>query len=61
VTEMLALEKLLTAAEVGEILRVSPKTVRRLPIKSVPVGRGKRPRRAYRPTDVQRYIEESAT
>ena len=56
----LPLEKLLTAAEVGAILRVSPKTVRRLPIKSVPVGRGKRPRRVYRRSDVQQYIEEHA-
>lgn len=60
-SDTLALEKLLTAAEVGEILRVSPKTVRRLPIPSVPVGRGKRPRRAYRPTDVRRYIEEHSS
>ena len=58
--EKLPLERLLTAAEVAEILRVSPKTVRRLPIKSVPVGRGKRPRRVYRRSDVQQYIEEHA-
>lgn len=55
-----SLERLLTTDEVAEILTVSPKTVRRLPIKSVPVGLGKRPRRAYRRQDVERYIEEHA-
>lgn len=51
-----ALPRMLTAAEVGQILRVSAKTVRRLPIPSVAVGTGRRPRRVYRPEDVQAWI-----
>jgi len=54
VAQLVPLEKLLTAAEVGEILRVSAKTVRRLPIKCIYVGRNKR----YRYVDVLKYIEE---
>lgn len=50
--------RLLTAREVGEILRVSAKTVRRLPIPCVTVGTGRRPRRVYRPADVERWITE---
>ena len=54
-----ALPRLLTAAEVAEILRCSAKTVRRLPIVSVPVGTGRRPRRMYRPEDVQAWITKA--
>lgn len=50
------LAPLLTAAEVGALLRCSAKTVRRLPIPSVGVGTGRRPRRMYRREDVQAWI-----
>ncbi len=45
---------LLSAAQVGKLLGVSAKTVRRLPIPCVPVGRLKR----YREDVVRRWIEE---
>jgi hypothetical protein len=51
----------LTADEVGEILRVSAKTVRRLPLSSVPLGTGRRRRWLYRREDIERWIEEHVT
>lgn len=53
VTELPA-RPLLTAEQVAKLLGVSPKTVRRLPIPCVLVGRFKR----YREDVVQRWIEE---
>lgn len=52
--------RLLTAQEVATLLRVSAKTVRRLPIRAVPVGTGTRPRWRYRLEDVERWIQEHA-
>lgn len=45
--------RLLTATDVGRILGVSARTVRRLPIPSIPVGRLRR----YREEAVRRWIE----
>lgn len=47
-------DRLLTGADVAELLRVSEKTVKRLPIPRVTLG--KRTIR-YELADVQRYIE----
>lgn len=47
-------DRLLTGADVAELLRVSEKTVKRLPIPKVTLG--KRTIR-YELADVQRYIE----
>ena len=54
---VVAVRPLLTAVEVGKLLGVSAKTVRRLPIPCVPVGRLKR----YRSDAVARWIEERET
>ncbi len=59
--ESLPLERLLSAEDVGQILGVSAKTVRRLPIPSVSVSTGRHPMRRYRRADVERWIEERAT
>jgi excisionase family DNA binding protein len=47
-------EQLLTQSEVAALLKVSTRTVRRLRIRRVKVGRSTR----YRPADVQRYIDK---
>lgn len=51
---VVGMQRLLTAVDVGRLLGVSAKTVRRLPIPCVPVGRLKR----YREEVVSRWIEE---
>lgn len=50
-------ERMLTRAEVAALLKVHPKTVTRLPIPSVSLG--KRLRR-WRLDDVERWIRERA-
>jgi excisionase family DNA binding protein len=44
---------LLTRAEVAGLLKVTPRTVQKLNIRQVRIGRAVR----YRPEDVQRYID----
>ena len=54
-------EQLLTTDQVAERLQVSPKTVRRLGIRSIAVGTGrKRPRVRYRLEDVEAWIQARA-
>lgn len=54
---MAAPDELLTRDEVAALLKVHPKTVTRLPIPSVPLGRRLR---RWRRQDVLRWIEERA-
>lgn len=57
----LAGARLLTAAEVAARLRCSPKTVRRMRLRSISIGTGrKRPRVRYRLEDVEAWIRQHA-
>ena len=50
-------DELLTAEQVGAILKVKPKTVKKIGIAAVRIGDGKRPRYRYRQQDVEHYIK----
>lgn len=54
------LPDLLTREDVAGILKVHPKTVSRLAIPSIALGKGRRARRRWRMADVERWMEEHA-
>jgi hypothetical protein len=49
------IERLLTIEQVAEILQITPKTVRQLPIECSRIGKQLR----YKPEDVSRYINST--
>jgi Helix-turn-helix domain len=48
---------LLTTQEVADLLKVAPKTVKKIGINAVRIGEGQRPRYRYRQEDVDNYIQ----